>query len=124
MPAEAVGPRKTIGTEYCPPLILIIFAAEFITWSIATSEKLNVMNSMMGLKPFMAAPTPIPANPNSAIGVSIILLSPNSSSIPWLTLYAPLYCATSSPMRKTRSSLRISSLIASRKASLNCNSFI
>src|SRR6188768_4144664 len=82
IPAEAVGPRKTIGTVYCPPLMLIILAAELITWSIATSEKLKVMNSMIGRSPFMAAPTPIPAKPSSDIGVSITLLSPNSSSIP------------------------------------------
>ena len=81
-PAEAVGPRNTIGTGYCPPLMLIILAAELMTWSMATSEKLKVMNSMMGRSPFIAAPTPIPAKPSSAIGVSITRRSPNSSNIP------------------------------------------
>ena len=86
IPALPVGPRNTIGTENCPPLIDIIFAAALITWSIATNEKLNVMNSMIGRMPFIAAPTPIPAKPNSEIGVSITRLAPNSASIPWLTL--------------------------------------
>jgi len=85
----------------------------------ATNEKLKVINSQMGLNPFMAAPTAIPAKPSSAIGVSITRLGPNSSSMPWLTLYAPLYSATSSPSKNTRSSLRISSCMASRNASLN-----
>ena len=76
-PAEAVGPLKTIGTLYCPPLMLSILAAPLIIWSIATSEKLNVMNSMMGRKPFMAAPIPMPAKPNSLIGVSITRFAPN-----------------------------------------------
>ena len=47
----------------------------------------------------MADPTPIPENPLSAIGVSMIRLGPNSSNIPLEALYAPLYSATSSPMR-------------------------
>ena len=34
----------------------------------------------------MAAPTPMPANPPSAMGVSMTRLSPNFSSIPSLTL--------------------------------------
>ena len=53
---------------------------------MATKEKLNVMNSTMGLNPFAAAPTEIPPNPNSAIGVSITRSGPNSSNIPWETL--------------------------------------
>ena len=102
----------------------MIFAAPLIIWSMATNEKLKVMNSMIGFKPFIAEPIPIPANPHSEIGVSITLLAPNSSSMPWLTLYAPLYSATSSPIKYMLSSLRISSDIASRSASLNCISLI
>ena len=124
MPAEAVGPLNTIGQVNWPPLILIILAAELIIWSIATSEKLKVINSTMGRKPFIAAPTAIPVKPSSAIGVSMILFSPNSASIPLLTLYAPLYSATSSPIRNTFSSLRISSFKASRSASLNSSVLI
>src|SRR6202000_2186918 len=86
IPALPVGPRNTMGTENCPPLIDMILAAPLMIWSIATNEKLKVMNSMIGHRPFMAAPMPIPAKPNSEIGVSITLLAPNSSSIPWLTL--------------------------------------
>ena len=32
-----------------------------------------VINSIIGLRPFIAAPTPIPENPPSEIGVSMIL---------------------------------------------------
>ena len=81
-PAEPVGPLKTIGQGNCPADICLIFAALFIIWSIPTREKLKVMNSIIGLFPVMVEPTPIPAKPNSLIGVSITLLSPNSSSIP------------------------------------------
>jgi hypothetical protein len=56
------------------------------------------MNSIIGLKPYEAAPTPIPVNPISEIGVSIILLSPNFFHKSFEILYAPLYCATSSPI--------------------------
>jgi hypothetical protein len=62
---------------------------------------------------------PRPAKPFSLMGLSMMRLGPNSSSMPWLTLYAPLYSATSSPIRKMRWSRRISSLIASRSASRN-----
>ena len=34
-----------------------VFAAEFMSWSIACMAKLNVMNSTIGFKPFSAAPT-------------------------------------------------------------------
>jgi hypothetical protein len=44
------------------------------------------MNSMMGRMPAIAAPTPRPAKPFSAIGVSTTRSGPNSSSMPWLTL--------------------------------------
>ena len=78
------------------------------------------MYSTIGRHPFMAEPTAIPAKPNSAIGVSITLFGPNSSSMPFEALYAPLYSATSSPIKYTVSSRRISSLMASQIASLNC----
>ena len=55
---------------------------------------------------------------------SIIRFGPNSANIPLLTLYAPLYSATSSPIKKMVSSRRISSFIASRRASLNSIVFI
>ena len=59
-----------------------VLAAEFIIWSIACIEKLNVMNSTIGFKLPNAAPTPIPVKPCSVIGVSITLLSPNFSKRP------------------------------------------
>ena len=43
---------------------------------MACIEKLKVINSTTGLNPLKAAPTPIPANPISVIGVSMTLLSP------------------------------------------------
>ena len=104
--------------------MLLILAAEFMTWSMATNEKLKVMNSQIGRSPFIAAPTAIPAKPSSAMGVSITLFSPNSANMPWLTLYAPLYSATSSPIKKMLSSLRISSCMASRRASLKAISLM
>src|ERR1700710_2443980 len=71
IPALPVGPRNTMGTENWPPLIDIILAAPLMIWSMATNEKLKVMNSMIGRRPFIAEPMPIPAKPNSEIGVSI-----------------------------------------------------
>src|SRR5216683_1917749 len=59
------------------------------------------MNSTIGRRPAIAAPTPKPANPSSVIGVSMTRFGPNSSSNPRVTLYAPWYSATSSPMRNT-----------------------
>ena len=38
---------------------------------------------------YIAAPTPIPVKPASVIGVSTILLGPNLSYSPLVTLYAP-----------------------------------
>ena len=55
-----------------------MFGALFTTWSKATKEKLKVMNSMIGRSPTMAAPTPMPANPFSLIGVSMIRLGPET----------------------------------------------
>ena len=59
----------------------------------------------------------MPAKPYSVMGVSMTRRAPNSSSSPCVTLYAPWYSATSSPMTNTRSSRRISSAMASRNAS-------
>ena len=55
-------------------------------WSIACMAKFQVMNSTIGFRPAIAAPTPRPAKPYSVIGVSMTRLAPNSSSRPWLTL--------------------------------------
>src|SRR4029079_969804 len=101
-----------------------IFEAVFKIWSRANEAKFQVIYSTIGRRPFCAAPTAIAVNPSSEIGVSITLFSPNSSSIPWLTLYAPLYSATSSPIKKTFASRLISSFIASRNASLNAISLM
>ena len=42
--------------------------------------------AIIGFRPFIAEPMPIPAKPPSEIGVSITRSAPNSSSMPWLTL--------------------------------------
>ena len=85
-PALPPGPRNTIGHPTCPPLIANILEAVFKIWSRGKTAKFQVINSTIGRKPFWAAPTAIPAKPNSAIVVSMTLFSPNSSNSPWLTL--------------------------------------
>ena len=92
-------------------------AAELMIWSIASSAKLTVMISTIGRRPAIAAPTPIPTIVFSEIGVSRTRFSPNSSSIPSLTLKAPWNTPTSSPIRNTDSSARISSRMAAFSAS-------
>ena len=75
-----------MGHSNCPPDICRTFAALFRIWSNATALKFQVMNSTMGRSPTIAAPMPTPANPPSAMGVSMTRLAPNFSSIPSLTL--------------------------------------
>jgi hypothetical protein len=75
-----------MGQVNWPPLICRTLAALFRIWSNATALKFHVMNSTTGRSPTIAAPTPMPANPASAIGVSMTRLTPNFSSIPSLTL--------------------------------------
>lgn len=58
-------------------------------WSIAYIAKFQVINSIIGLVPAKAAPTPNPVNPDSVIGVSQILVGPKISNNPLETLYAP-----------------------------------
>src|SRR5579863_3711546 len=80
------------------------------------------MISTTGRRPVMAAPTPIPVNPASEMGVSRTRSGPNSFTRPVKTLKAVPASATSSPMMKTRGSRRISSASASRTASPKVNS--
>ena len=49
---------------------------------MAYIEKLKVINSITGFNPYIAAPTPMPVNPCSEMGVSQILESPNLSYNP------------------------------------------
>src|SRR4051794_18884346 len=111
-------PRKTIGTLSWPPDMYRTLAALFTSWSKQTNEKLQLMNSIMGRNPAIAAPTPNPENPASEIGVSNTRRGPKCASMPSETLYAPLYSPTSSPMRNTSGSRSISSHMAWRRASL------
>ncbi len=79
-------PRKTIGIGNCPPDMYSIFGALLRIWSAATRLNDQLMNSMIGRRPAMAAPMPSPAKPVSEMGVSMTRRGPNSSSMPWLTL--------------------------------------
>lgn len=56
---------------------------------MACIAKLKVMNSQTGCSPASAAPTVSPQKPDSVIGESITLLSPNLSKRPFVTLYLP-----------------------------------
>src|SRR5688572_6647935 len=107
----------TIGMLYCPPDMYDSFAAEFTIWSSASSAKLKVIISTTGRSPTIAAPIPIPVNPDSAIGVSTMRFGPKSFSSPWVTLYAPSYRPTSSPITNTLGSRSISSRSARLSAS-------
>src|SRR5262245_6234714 len=80
------------------------------------------MMSTIGRMPVMAAPTPMPVKPASEIGVSMIRSLPNSSTNPVNTLKVVPASATSSPMRTTLGSRRISSAMASLMASPNVSS--
>src|SRR5579864_9559584 len=80
------------------------------------------MISTTGRSPVIAAPTPMPVNPGSEIGVSMTRDFPNSSTIPDNTLNGVPASATSSPMMNTVASRRISSDSASRTASAIVNS--
>src|SRR5216684_3054361 len=82
------------------------------------------MISTTGRNPVIAAPTPIPVNPASEIGVSITRSAPNSSTSPDKTLNGVPASATSSPKMHTRASRRISSASASRTACANVNSLV
>lgn len=75
-----------MGILNWPPDMYSIFAAPLMIWSIASIEKFQVIISMTGRNPTIAAPTPTPANPSSVIGVSMTRRSPNSWRRPRLTL--------------------------------------
>ena len=72
--------------------------------------------SAIGRRPSTAAPIAQPMIADSASGVSITRLGPNSSMKPSVTLKAPPNVPMSSPITKTRSSERISSRMASEIA--------
>src|SRR6185503_3079671 len=80
------------------------------------------MMSTIGRMPVIAAPTPRPVKPASEIGVSMMRSLPNSSTRPVSTLNVVPASATSSPMRTTLGSRRISSAMASLMASPNVSS--
>jgi hypothetical protein len=86
-------------------------------WSIATIAKFIVISSGTGRRPASAAPRASPTIPASAIGVSRTRRPPNSAISPSVARKVPPKSPMSSPIRKTFSSSRISSAMASISAS-------
>src|ERR1700733_2172743 len=80
------------------------------------------MMSITGRMPVIAAPTAMPVNPASEIGVSSTRSAPNSSTRPVSTLNGWPASAMSSPRIKTLGSRRISSARASRMACASVSS--
>ena len=77
-------------------------------WSQAHETKSANCISATGRMPMIAAPVQPPTIAVSESGASITRHGPNSSWKPCVTLKAPPYTPTSSPMTKTRLSRRIS----------------
>jgi hypothetical protein len=75
------------------------------------------MISAIGRRPVIAAPIVAPTIACSEIGVSLTRSGPNSSSRPGVVLNTPPAAATSSPIRYTRSSRRISCAMPAATAS-------
>ena len=113
-PIAPCGARITRGTRACPPDINRIFAAWLTIRSIAQNRKSAYWNSTTGRRPVSAAPTAMPMNPASEMGVSHTRSGPNSSSRPAVTWYAPPKMPISSPSRIMAGSRRISCARASR----------
>ena len=90
--------------------------ATFTSWSKPQLTKSENCISAIGRRPSTAAPIAQPTIADSASGVSITRLGPNSSMKPSVTLNAPPKVPMSSPIRNTRSSARISSRMASEIA--------
>ncbi len=100
-----------------PPDMYLALAIWFAIWSMAIAAKSPNISSTTGRPPTIAAPSPAPVKPASEIGVSRMRSSPNSSSMPLVTVKMPPIGPTSSPIMNTRPSARISSDSASRRAS-------
>ncbi len=111
------GARIVSGTSNCPPNIARVLATWLTIWSMATIAKFMVMSSGTGRRPARAAPSARPTMPASAIGVSRTRRDENSAISPSVARNVPPKRPMSSPMRKTFSSRRISSAIASISAS-------
>ena len=79
--------------------------------------KFQVMNSTIGFRPAKAAPTPTPAKPCSVIGVSMTRRAPNSCKQALRHLVGALVFGDLLAHDEDVSSRRISSAMASRRAS-------
>ena len=86
------------------------------SWSKPHETKSANCISATGRMPSAAAPIAQPMIPDSASGVSITRVGPNSSMKPSVTLKAPPNTPMSSPITNTRSSARISWRMASEIA--------
>ena len=78
-PADSPAPPAVVsvsGTETSPPNMYFSFAAWLYSWSRQTPMKSKNIRSQTGRSPRAAAPTPIPMNPISEIGVSMTRRSP------------------------------------------------
>ncbi len=110
------GSRSVIGTA--APARQCCFAAIVTRWSQAHETKSANWISATGRSPIIAAPVAPPTIAVSESGASMTRQDPNSSWKSCVTLNAPPKTPMSSPIRKTRSSWRISwrspSLIACR----------
>ena len=82
--------------------------ATLTSWSKPHEMKSENCISHTGRMPTTLAPTAVPMIPDSASGVSMTRVAPNSSTKPSVTLNAPPKTPMSSPIKKTRSSSRIS----------------
>ena len=113
-----MGIRSTRGMEHCPPDMYFILAAWFSRGSAHSVTKSSYISSTTGCMPRMAAPTAMPMNPSSEMGVSMTRLGPNSSRKPVVMANTLPITAMSSPMMNILSSRRISSSRPSRMALL------
>src|SRR4030095_4618772 len=76
------GPRITSGTVGLPPSMYRNFAAWLTIWSMVIATKSKIWISTTGRRPDTAAPTPIPTNVGSEMGVSRTRPSPHAAGLP------------------------------------------
>src|SRR6266516_2677855 len=103
------GVRTTIGQLQSPSERYLMRAASDTIWSNAGWMKSANWISATGRRPCRAMPIATPTMEDSASGVSITRISPNSSKNPAVTRNTPPRAPTSSPRIRTRSSACISS---------------
>ena len=118
------GILTTMGMVYWLPNMYRILAIWFTILSMAQVTKSMNMISTTGRRPQEAAPAAMEVRLASLMGVSTTRSGPNFLRRSRLAPKDPPACPTSSPMRKTRSSLSISSSRASLMAKIYRMSFM